>query len=496
MPAKAVRCHNDADVGTVSLREGTASHCAANPAVVCLEDNRETHEPVKQSAATSTIQEIIALARLALLLPTDGQRIQGRESSIAFAGVLLLGVWISLEPALRETALAFSPYTVPDLALIALGAFALTWLLVRLSDPTPGYRRALLLTLGSMPVAIFASLAAEKLVGQWFYALIIGLPAYGLLYFALGLRALTGRQQFKAVAAGAIATTLFVAGVDYLRVNPSLWIRADENLHALDATAADWARMARVKFGQQARIDAEIENITAQASPAPELFFVGFAGYGMEQVFAREIELAASVVGSRYAAGARSLLLINDRRDLHKWPLATEPALRHSLLSLGKVMGEEDVLFLALSSHGERDAALKVSNVGMVPAKLRAESLADMLRESGIAWRVVVVSACYSGSFVDELADPRTLVITAAADDRKSFGCDDQRQLTHFGEAFYRDALRGAASLRTAFEAARNALRNKEQRAGITPSMPQASFGADIEHRLAQLPSTAVPSRP
>jgi hypothetical protein len=47
--------------------------------------------------------------------------------------------------------------------------------------------------------------------------------------------------------------------------------------------------------------------------------------------------------------------------------------------------------------------------------------------------------------------------------------------------------LRGAASLRTAFEAARNALRNKEQRAGITPSMPQASFGADIEHRLANM---------
>ncbi len=442
----------------------------------------------------SAFRELIALARLALLLPTDGERIQGRESTIALAGALLLGFWISVEPVLRERALAFSPYTIPDLALIALGAFALAWLLVRLSDPPPGYRRVLLLTLGAMPVAIFASLAAEKLVGRWFIALIVGVPAYGLVYFARGLRALTGRQQFKAVAAGAIATAAFVAGVEFLRVNPSLWIRADENLNALDATGGEWARMARVEFGQQARIDAEIAKISARASPAPEVFFVGFAGYGKEQVFAREIELAARVVGARYDAGARSLLLVNDSRDLEKWPLASEPALRHALLRLGEVVGDEDVLFLALSSHGERDAALKITNAGLVPARLRAESLAETLRESGIAWKVVVVSACYSGPFVDEIANPRTVVITAAASDRKSFGCDDKRQLTYFGEAFYRDALGGASSLRAAFETARNTLADKERKAGITPSMPQASFGAELEQRLSQLAKASYDS--
>jgi hypothetical protein len=427
------------------------------------------------------------LARLALLMPVDGRRITGGEFTIALVSVLLLGIWVSLEPALRGASLAFSPYTIPDLALIALGAIALTWLLARLSGPAPGYRRVLLLTLGCMPVAIAASLGSKKLVGEWFYLMLAGLSLYGLLYFGLGLRALTGRLQIKALVAGAIGTALFVAAINYLRVNPSLWIRADENLHALDASAGDWARMARVKFGQQARIDAEIEKIAARASAAPEVFFVGFAGYGMERVFAREIELAARVVGERFDAAPRSLLLINDRNDLNRWPLASEPALRHALDRLGEVAGDEDVLFLALSSHGERDAALKVTNAGQVPAKLRAESLAEMLRESGIAWKVIVVSACYSGSFVDQLADPRTLVITAAASDRKSFGCDDQRQLTHFGEAFYRDALSGTASLRAAFEAARATLRDKEQKAGLTPSLPQASFGAEIERRLEEV---------
>jgi hypothetical protein len=435
----------------------------------------------------SILGEVWAVVCLALLLPVDGRRLPGRDSSIALLAALLLGFWVGVEPMLRDRALAFSPYSFPDLALIALGVCGLAWLLARFCRPAPGFRRALLLALGAMPVAMFASLASEKAVGAWVYVLLGGVAAYGLLYFARGLRALTGRPQLPAVAAGALATIAFVFLVDYLRVNPSLWIRADENLSAIDGAGAEWAQMARLQFGQQARIDAEVDRMAAQATSAPEVFFVGFAGYGMEQVFSREIALAAEVVGARYDAGARSLLLVNDRRDLERWPLASEPALRHALTRLGGIVGEEDVLFLALSSHGERDAALKVTNAGLVPAKLRAEALAEMLRESGIAWKVVVVSACYSGSFVDVLANPRTAVITAAASDRKSFGCDDKRQLTYFGEAFYRDALRDAPSLQAAFEAARAALQAKESRGGITPSLPQASFGAEIERRLTGL---------
>ena len=438
------------------------------------------------SGPGSVLRDLLALVRLGLLMPVDGRDVRGRDGALAMFGALLLVFWVAIEPVLRDRALAFSPYSLPDVALIALGVLALAWLLARLSRPLLEYRRALLLTLGAMPVAMFASLASEKAVGTWFIVLIAGVALYSLAYFARGLRWLTGRYQWSALVAGLIATSVFVAGVDYLRVNPTLWIRADEKLTALDGAGAEWARMAQLQFGQQARIDAEIARIAAQATAAPEVFFVGFAGYGMEQVFAREIELAASVVGARYDVGERSLLLVNDRRDLGKWPLASAPALRHALRRLGEVVGEEDVLFLALSSHGERDAALKVTNEGLVPSRLRSEALADMLQESGIGWKVVVVSACYSGSFVDALADPRTIVITAAASDRKSFGCDDKRQLTYFGEAFFRDALRDAPSLQAAFETARAELQAKETRGGITPSLPQASFGEEIVRKLGR----------
>ena len=442
------------------------------------------------SREASPLRELVALLRLTLLRPIDPRALPGREITIALLGACMLGLWVCIEPPLRERVLAISWHRVPDLAFVAAAICALAWLLARLSSPRLEYRRALLVTLAAAPLAIAGSLATQKLVGSLLTLFIAALAGYALLYFALALRTLTGKWQHVSVSVGAAVAAVFVVGADYLHVNPSLWVRADERSYAREGAAAEWARMAHVQFGQQARIDAEIGKLAAQAPGVTETFFLGFAGYGQQQVFAREIALAAEVVGEAFDGHHGSLRMVNDHQDLETWPIATEPALRYALRQLGKVMGAEDVLFLTLSSHGERDAAIKITNAGLPPAKLRADALADMLRESGIRWHVVVVSACYSGAFVDALAGERTTVIAAAAADRKSFGCDDRRHLTYFGEAFFRDALPGATSLPAAFEVARAEIARREQRLGAVPSHPQARFGAEIEKKLTGLMAT------
>ena len=145
---------------------------------------------------------------------------------------------------------------------------------------------------------------------------------------------------------------------------------------------------------------------------------------------------------------------------------------------------DEDVLFLALSSHGSRDSTIAVSNTDRLEDGLSAGTLADLLEESGIKWRVVVVSACFSGTFVKPLADDHTIVITAASKNRGSFGCSDQRDLTYFGEAFYRDALPHSTDLRIAFETARRDIRRREREQNFTPSQPQGYFGPLMEEKL------------
>jgi hypothetical protein len=217
------------------------------------------------------------------------------------------------------------------------------------------------------------------------------------------------------------------------------------------------------------------------------VYFLGFAGFGDERVFAEETALAAERIADRYDAGQRSLRLVNDRRDIEKHPFATVASLRYALDALGRVMDADDVLFLALTSHGSHDATIEISNPGIRPDKLSAQQLAEALDHAGIRWRVIVISACYSGSFMKSLADERTIVLTAAAWNKPSFGCSDDRHLTYFGEGFYRDALPAARDLREAFEVTSREITRRERSEKRVPSEPQAHFGAELEARMAGL---------
>jgi len=183
---------------------------------------------------------------------------------------------------------------------------------------------------------------------------------------------------------------------------------------------------------------------------------------------------------------------MNDRRDLESYPLATVAGLKLALKGIAAKMDvEQDVLFLALSSHGDDEPSLSVSNTGLSLRDLSGGDLAEALRASGIKWKVIVISACHAGAFIDALRDDNTVVLTAAAADRTSFGCSDDRDLTNFGEAFYRDALPRSATLQEAFSQAAADIASREKHEGVRASHPQAFFGPAMEKKLAQIDSTA-----
>lgn len=238
---------------------------------------------------------------------------------------------------------------------------------------------------------------------------------------------------------------------------------------------------------QPARIEAAVASM-APRSGDTSLFMVGFAGVGRQKVFAGEIGLAAKVIGDRYGTAQRTLLLVNDQRDLESHPLASVTGLKLALADIGKRMDRErDALILFISSHGSQEPAISVSN-GMLPLNdLTGKDLKAALEEARIRWRVIIISACHAGAFIPYLNDDHTIVITAAAPDRTSFGCSNDRDLTYFGEAFIRDALPASPTLRAAFEQARASIAVREKVEGQTPSMPTAFFGAAMEEKLQAL---------
>ena len=321
----------------------------------------------------------------------------------------------------------------------------------------------------------------------------VGLAALGVALLGLALR----RVGAPRIAPALLVATLFLALFGWVsRVNgvsAALWSAPEGD--TAEAPAPLDQSEERLLYAQPARLDAALARLEPRVPGRPNLFFLGFAGYGEQRVFAEEIRFASQQVAQRYGTGTRTLTLVNDRRDQKEAPLATVVGLEQALQGLAQRMDlDQDVLLLVLSSHGSEDPMLSVTLGDLPLEQLDGEALRAALDRAGIRWRVIVISACHAGAFLPDLEDPQTIVLTAAAADRTSFGCSDDRDLTYFGEAFFRDALPGAPTLRDAFETAKRAIQARERREGVSASEPQAWYGPDMLRRWRQFEPAQVPA--
>jgi Peptidase C13 family len=209
---------------------------------------------------------------------------------------------------------------------------------------------------------------------------------------------------------------------------------------------------------------------------------VSFGLFGDQGVFRREATGAAQIVGSRFGHGS-VIVKYNTKRGGG----ATVETLATTLQAEAKKMnGESDILFLILTSHGSRDGLAVTA--GRRTEILTPSTLAEMLDQTGVRYKVVIISACYSGIFIPRLANADTLVITAADADHASFGCEDKAAWTYFGDAFFNIALRQTKTLKDAFLLARTLIANRELRQGFDPSHPQMAGGANVESLLPVRP--------
>jgi hypothetical protein len=239
-------------------------------------------------------------------------------------------------------------------------------------------------------------------------------------------------------------------------------------------------------YAQTGLVRRALAGLAEQRPGVVDLYFVGFGSHGAQDVFMKEVQAAQAIFEQRFDAANRSVAMINNSQTLKALPLANLHNLRRVLAGLAKVMDtQEDLLFLFLTSHGGPDHSLSVRYGRLGLNHLTNHQLAEILAESGIQNRVVLVSACYSGGFIQPLSGPSVLVMTAAASDRTSFGCSNTRDWTYFGQAYFAEALQSETSLVEAFYAASAIVSGWEERDDLPPSEPQISVGADILPVLA-----------
>ena len=167
--------------------------------------------------------------------------------------------------------------------------------------------------------------------------------------------------------------------------------------------------------------------------------------------------------------------------DIHRLSAAetgAEPAtlanLTHRIATLPVGSGDRCLVFV--TSHGVHGEGVYLARDDEV---LSPKALAAALsRGCASVPTVVIVSACYSGSFAaPPMTAPNRVVLTASRADRPSFGCQADRTFTVFDECLLA-ALPRIANWHGAFRDTAACVKRRERAWRVLPSYPQVSFGA------------------
>jgi Peptidase C13 family len=427
-------------------------------------------------------RNVVAGARLALFLPLRAYdyRVSPLDYSLLLA--FNFAVWVAAAAIRTGLVGEFDSSAVP-IYLASVPLVLVTAMLVALIY---GERERLLL----VATALTASDSTFELVALVLPPLaeLAGYPRIGVLailawIWAVSMRAIVVAAGVRRpqVLKAALAVTAMIGIGFFAFPRTDVWVEPPEEQTAEPLTEE------RVFHLQGQLIERALGAIAPGKAGVRELYFVGFAPDGSQDVFVKEMRFVRRLFDERFGTAGRSIALASSQDALEEFPIASVTNLSRALTRVGEQMnGDEDTLFLYLTAHGYRDHRLSAVQPPLDLAPLTPTALGRMLQDAGIKWRVIVVSACYSGGFIEPLRDDNSVVITASSPDRTSFGCEPGRDFTYFGEAYFRDALARTRSFTRAFEAAKAAVTKKEGDEKLTPSAPQMWVGRAIAERLKQ----------
>jgi hypothetical protein len=280
------------------------------------------------------------------------------------------------------------------------------------------------------------------------------------------------------------ATLFFLCG---------MWVRDWPVFQAQDTEwelPVQWRPTQAMMEAQSGALLSALDAVQAQRPGVVDVYSITFAPYAEENVFSREASMVTQVMAQRFDAKGRQLQLQNHALTAATLPWATGLNLQRAIDRMAQKMNrEEDILFLHLTSHGARNGHLAASFEPLEVDEISPELLKSWLDAAGIHHRVISISACYSGAWIEPLSNPNTLVMSAADAHHTSYGCGLKSDLTFFGRAMFDEQLRTTHSFETAHAAARTAIEQREKEAGKDDgySNPQIFVGEKIRAKLTEL---------
>ncbi len=431
--------------------------------------------------------------RLLLPLPLPARPSASfQRAGMLFISIILLKALLDWLTLLGLPA-SFNPYGFMDISTQLLLLLGYVWALSLRNDHAAGLECLtlaasawpLLLVLDSLGNALLlhTSLSADS--DAYLYLSLTGPVLVPLLVLRAWLA--THPTRTLTQLGSALLLALILGATRLLLPSETFWnaeLTEDPNAAAYEQLDLEtlWAE-------QPALLESQFSTLAAPDPEQADSYFLGFAAYPYQSVFKREVERAQAVFSQDYGTAQRNLLLVNHLDTHETLPLATVANLNLALSQFGQGFDvSNDVLVLYLSSHGIEAGGLAVEFGNLPLNALTPEQLKASLDAAGIRWRIIIVSACYSGQFLTALADAHSLIITAARADRASFGCDDTTTYTYFGQSLL-DALARTGDFSLAFAQAQAEIAQREQRdfPRQPQSEPQFALGQALAARLPEL---------
>lgn len=337
-----------------------------------------------------------------------------------------------------------------------------------------------------LPYAFVQIVAADKFYHSGFWSLAQYLiPAWAFLIMFRIVRVTCAAELRKLVISGLLA-----AGAIYLLNSQVFFSRiyyAEPPSVQVVPSALDKLTSEEL-FDMQAGLrQKSLEQLKVSEPGHTDIYALTLGSYSHQDVFMRDVKYVDERLKSKLGI-TNIVSMINNKATVETTPLADATNLKSYLGALSShfMQPKEDMLLIYLTSHGSAKEGLAV-NLGYRFSQLdiSPQMLQKMLHDSGIQNRIIIVSACYSGTFVPPLKDEHTIVMTAAADDRMSFGCSDDNDLTYFTRAYFMDALSQTTDLEQAFYIAKYVVEKREAAMGFEEhSNPQIFIGSKIKDIL------------
>jgi hypothetical protein len=276
----------------------------------------------------------------------------------------------------------------------------------------------------------------------------------------------------QAVAAVAV---LAMAGVTHSSAQQAAGAQRDPFAQRLGAVEA--AFLPREALRQHELLDAALDGLAPQRPGRLDVYVIA-AGLWGDHVFESEASRTAQALSDNFGARGRTVVLSAGGGPERTLPAANPNNLHIVLGRVGQLIDpDEDLVVVFLTSHGG-PTGMALLEQNRMRGSLAPTALRAALDEAGIRQRVVIISACYSGIFVPALADDATVVLTAAARDRTSFGCQPEREWTYFGDAVVNQGLLAGKPLMQSFTDGLALITAWERRDGLVASNPQQHLGA------------------